>query len=145
MIKIENNRVFSTEEGAKVRRLSDGLTGTMISAMPGQTVADFEEVSAEEVARLAAEKAEADRQRRREDLYAQTVSRLVHERYSMDAEIALMANAQCPALLADEDRAAAVAAELEAYQAYRAECKARAAAEVEALMAQEEESDTANE
>lgn len=138
MIKIENNRVFSTEEGAKVRRLSDGLTGGMISAKPGQTVADFEEVSAEEVARLEAEKAEADRQRRREELYAQTVSRMVHERYSMDAEIALMANAQCPALLSDEDRAASVAAELEAYQAYRAECKVRAAAEVAALMAQEE-------
>lgn len=140
MIKIENNRVFSTEEGAKVRRLSDGLVGAAISAKPGDTVADFEEVSAEEVARLNAEKAEADRQRRREELYAQTVSRMVHERYSIDAEIALMANAQCPALLADEDRAASVAAELEAYQAYRAECKARAAAEVEALMAQEEES-----
>nr|DAU86862.1 MAG TPA: hypothetical protein [Caudoviricetes sp.] len=145
MIKIENNRVFSTEEGAKVRRLSDGLTGGMISAKPGQTVADFEEVSAEEVSRLNAEKAEAELQRRREDLYAHTVSRMVHERYSIDAEIALMANAQCPALLVDEDRAASVAAELEAYQAYRAECKKRAAAEVEALMAQEEEPDTANE
>ena len=138
MIKIENNRVFSTEDGAKVRRLSDGLMGGMISAKPDDTVADFVEVTAEEVARLAAEKAEADRQRRREELYAQTVSRLVHERYSMDAEIALMANAQCPALLADEDRAAAVASELEAYQAYRAECKVRAAAEVEALLAAEE-------
>ena len=135
MIKIENNRVFSTQEGAKVRRLSDGLTGRMISATPGQTVADFEEVRVEDVARLEAEKAEADRQRRREELYAQTVSRMVHERYSMDAEIALMANAQCPALLSDEDRAASVAAELEAYQAYRAECKVRAAAEVEALLA----------
>ena len=121
-----------------MRRLSDGLTGSMISVRAGQTVADFAEVTAEEVARLAAEKAEADRQRRREDLYAQTVSRMVHERYSIDAEIALMANAQCPALLADEDRAASVAAELEAYQAYRAECKVRAAAEVEALMAAEE-------
>lgn len=138
MIKIENNRVFSTEDGAKVRRLSDGLTGGMISAKPYDTVADFVEIWAEEVARLNAEKAEADRQRRREDLYAHTVSRMVHERYSMDAEIALMANAQCPALLADEDRAASVAAELEAYQAYRAECKVRAAAEVEALLAAEE-------
>lgn len=138
MIKIENNRVFSTEDGAKVRRLSDGLMGGMISAKPDDTVADFVEVTAEEVARLAAEKAEADRQRRREELYAQTVSRMVHERYSIDAEIALMANAQCPALLADEDRAASVASELEAYQAYRAECKVRAAAEVEALLAAEE-------
>lgn len=64
----------------------------------------------------------------------------MHERYSLDDEVALLANAQCPALLADDGRAAELAGELEQYQAYRAECKARAAAMVEAQLTAEEES-----
>lgn len=64
--------------------------------------------------------------------YKARVSALVHKRYSIDDEIALAANAACPALLADEERAAAFADEYAAYQTYRAECKARARAELEA-------------
>lgn len=145
MIKIDNNRVYSTVEGAKVRRLRDGLVAGMMSAGAGDSVADYQEVSPLEVARLAAEAAEAERGRRRAELYAVTVSRLVHERYSLDDEVALLANAQCPALLADDDgRAAELAGELEQYQAYRAECKARAAAMVEEMLAGENDTDGNN-
>lgn len=63
--------------------------------------------------------------------YKTRVAALVHERYSVDDEIALAANANCPALLADEERAATFAEEYATYQAYRAECKARARAELE--------------
>ena len=58
--------------------------------------------------------------------YKAKVAQLVHERYSMDDEIALGANAKDTKLLADEDKATAFAEEYAAYQAYRAECKARA-------------------
>jgi len=144
MIKIDNNRVYSTEAGAKVRRLRDGLVAGMMSAGAGDSAADYQEVPPLEVARLAAEAAEAERGRRRAELYAVTVSRLVHERYSLDDEVALLANAQCPALLADDDRAAELAGELEQYQAYRAECKARAAAMVEEMLAVENDTDGNN-
>lgn len=58
--------------------------------------------------------------------YKAKVSELIHERYSIDDEIALAANASSPMLLDDEERAAEVAAEYAAYQAYRQECKTRA-------------------
>jgi len=48
------------------------------------------------------------------------------------------------ALLADDGRAAELAGELEQYQAYRAECKARAAAMVEEMLAEENGSDGNN-
>lgn len=60
--------------------------------------------------------------------YKAKVAALVHERYSIDDEIALAANANAPMLLADESAAAAFAEEYAAYQTYRAECKARALA-----------------
>ena len=41
MIKIDNNRVYSTEAGAKVRRLRDGLVAGMMSAGAGESVADY--------------------------------------------------------------------------------------------------------
>lgn len=69
--------------------------------------------------------------------YKTRVAALVHERYSVDDEIALAANAACQTLLADEARAAAFADEYAAYQTYRAECKARAKAELEARGATE--------
>lgn len=58
--------------------------------------------------------------------YKAKVSELIHERYSIDDEIALAANASSPTLLDDETRAAEFAAEYAAYQAYRQECKTRA-------------------
>ncbi len=57
-----------------------------------------------------------------EGRYKASVSALVHERYDLDDEVALLANRDD----GDENHAA----EYAAYQAYRAECKARAAAEL---------------
>lgn len=79
-------------------------------------VADYEEVAVADIPPYS----EAE--------YKAKVAQLVHERYSMDDEIALAANANSPMILADEDKAAAIAEEYAAYQAYRAECKARAKA-----------------
>lgn len=62
--------------------------------------------------------------------YAAKVSELIHARYSVDDEIALAANAASPALLADGERASEFASEYEAYQSFRAECKAKAKAEL---------------
>lgn len=62
--------------------------------------------------------------------YAAKVSELIHARYSVDDEIALAANANSPALLADGERASEFAIEYEAYQSFRAECKAKAKAEL---------------
>lgn len=61
-----------------------------------------------------------------EDEYKKKVSELIHERYSIDDEIALAANANSPQLLDSEEAASAFADEYAAYQAYRTECKARA-------------------
>ncbi len=76
MIKIDNNRVYSTEAGAKVRRLRDGLVAGMMSAGAGDSAADYQEVPPLEVARLAAEAAEAERGRRRAELYGRMVKNL---------------------------------------------------------------------
>lgn len=61
-----------------------------------------------------------------EDEYKKKVSELIHERYSIDDEIALAANANSPQLLDSEEAASAFADEYAAYQAYRTECKAHA-------------------
>lgn len=66
----------------------------------------------------------------REAVYGAEVARLVAERYSVAQELALINNA-----MAGGDEAHA--AEYAAYQAYRAECKARARAALEAENEQE--------
>ncbi len=65
--------------------------------------------------------------------YARRLSAAIHERYSVDDEIALRANVDDPALLDDEAKAESVAAEWAEYQAYRKECKERVRAEVAAI------------
>lgn len=67
----------------------------------------------------------------RDDRYAVMLAAAIHERYSMDDEIALAANINAPALAADEEKAAAVAEEWAVYQAYRAECKERVRMELD--------------
>ena len=87
-------------------------------------VADWEEIPAEEgkAARLAKYKAEE---------YSKRLSAAIHERYSMDDEIALAANINAPMLLNDEEAIGKIAEEYAAYQAYRAECKQRVRAEID--------------
>lgn len=80
------------------------------------TVADWEERRAKQ---------------ERDERYAVMLAAAIHERYSVDDEIALAANINAPALAADEEKAAAVAEEWAAYQAYRAECKERVRRELE--------------
>lgn len=79
------------------------------------------------VAEWEERKAKAERDER----YATMLAAAVHERYSMDDEIALRANIDAPALAADEEKAASVAEEWAAYQVYRAECKERVRRELE--------------
>lgn len=79
------------------------------------------------VAEWEGRKAQAERDER----YATMLAAAVHERYSVDDEIALAANINAPALAADEEKAASVAEEWAAYQAYRAECKERVQRELD--------------
>lgn len=67
----------------------------------------------------------------RAEKYAGMLAAAVHERYSVDDEIALRANIDAPELAADEEKASAVAEEWAAYQAYRAECKERVRRELD--------------
>lgn len=67
----------------------------------------------------------------RDEKYAVMLAAAIHERYSVDDEIALAANINAPALAADEEKAAAVAEEWQQYQAYRAECKERVRKELD--------------
>ena len=69
----------------------------------------------------------------REAEYKRLLSEMIHERYSIDDEIALAANINSPTILADEAKADAVATEYAVYQQYRAECKAAARAAVERM------------
>lgn len=78
----------------------------------------YEEVTNEEFEAMRREE-----EHRKE--YSRRLSAAVHERYSMDDEIALKANLDDPELLDDEAKAESVAAEWAEYQAYRKECKAR--------------------
>lgn len=72
-------------------------------------------------------------ERYREAEYKRRLSAAIHERYSIDDEIALGANANSPSLLADEAASADFAQEYAAYQEYRAACKRRIRAEVAAI------------
>lgn len=85
------------------------------------------------------------RERYRREEYARRLSAAIHERYSVDDEIALAANINAPALLDDEAKAESVAAEWAAYQAYRAECKAKVRAELASVTAVPEEMPQADE
>lgn len=67
----------------------------------------------------------------RAEKYATMLAAAIHERYSVDDEIALRANIDAPALAADEEKAASVAEEWQQYQAYRAECKERVQRELD--------------
>lgn len=80
---------------------------------------DYEELTMEqwEAAREAAA---------REAEYTRLLREMIHERYSIDDEIALGANINSEEVLADEAKADAAAEEYAAYQQYRAECKRRA-------------------
>lgn len=86
----------------------------------------YEELTNEEWNALRLEKYKSEE-------YSRRLSAAVHERYSMDDEIALGANVNSPSLLADESAAETFAEEYAAYQAYRQECKARVRAEIDAI------------
>lgn len=92
-------------------------------------------VKAEDIDRweelTVAEWEERKQAQERAEKYAGMLAAAVHERYSVDDEIALRANIDAPELAADEEKASAVAEEWAAYQAYRAECKERVRRELD--------------
>lgn len=65
--------------------------------------------------------------------YSRRLSAAIHERYSLDDEVALAANINSQMLLADEAKADAIAQEYAEYQQFRAECKAKVRAEIDAI------------
>lgn len=81
----ENEReIYTDAEGMALRLKTTGeVLGSRLIKLPGMTADDFEEASLADIAaeREAAE-AEADRSRR--------ISALIHERYSLDDEVAII-------------------------------------------------------
>lgn len=130
---IKNGYVLlEAEEGMVLHKVGEGYgpkDAPRRATVPTvDAAAGYEEITAEEYAARR-----LDEYKRRE--YKNRLSAAVHERYGLDDEVALVANLNAPMLLDDEEKAQEVAAEWEAYQAYRAECKARVRAEVEEIQA----------
>lgn len=127
MIIIENQNVHSDTEGMKVRRrgTTDGCWSRM-SALPGETADDFEEVEP------GAEPPYSEEERK-----ARIVA-LIRERYDESDEFALQrkmlaAMLHPEAMTLDEcdgteTQTPSVVEEFEAYNAFVEECKARATA-----------------
>lgn len=113
MVKIDcdNNHVL-IKSGEKI------LTEIRHTHVTPEQANLYEEVTNEEFEAMK-------RERYRREEYARRLSAAIHERYSVDDEIALAANINAPVLLDDEAKAESVAAEWAEYQAYRKECKAR--------------------
>lgn len=107
-----------------LRRGRDGVTAMRDTVVDAAAAELLEEVTAEEWMAM-------QREEWREREYRRRLSAAIHERYSIDDEIALRANVDDPELLDDEAKAESVAAEWAEYQAYRKECKARVRAELE--------------
>lgn len=84
MIHENEREIYTDAEGMALRLNESGeLLGSRILKLPGMTAADFTESSlAEEAARREAAEAETERARR--------ISALIHERYSLDDEVAII-------------------------------------------------------
>ena len=129
--EIKNGYVaLEAEDGMVLHKAGEGYgpkEPSRRATVPSVEAADvYEELTEEE---YAARRLDEYRGR----VYRDRLSAAVHERYTVDDEIALAANINGPMLLAGDDgdaAADAVAEEWAEYQRYRAECKARVRAEV---------------
>lgn len=126
--EIRNGYVaLEAENGMVLHKVSEGYVSVDAprrATVPSVEAAGmYEELSAEEYAarRLAEYKSR---------VYKDRLSAAVHERYSVDDEIALAANINGAMLLDGDVSSEEVDLEWAEYQAYRAECKARVRAEV---------------
>lgn len=103
---------IEAEEGKTIHKIGTDEYHGSFTMLPGESLDMYEEVAAaEEPAYTEAE-------------YEAKVSELIHERYSVDKEIALMNNVKV------KNPTQKHIDEYEAYQGYRAECKARAVREL---------------
>ena len=128
MVKIDcdNNHVAIRTGGKELA----AIRHTMVNPSDANL---YEEVTNEEFEAMKLEQYKSEE-------YARRLSAAIHERYSVDDEIALAANINAPALLADEAKAESVAAEWAEYQAYREECKVKVRAELASVTAVPKES-----
>lgn len=118
----ENNReVYSDTEGKLVQKIDGGEPSPRQTLSISETINDFEEVDSPSV---------ANKPKYTESEYKQEVSRLIHEKYSYDDEIAILANFSVT--WPNEDHQA----EHAAYQAYREKCKLAAKENLEARYSQ---------
>lgn len=134
MIIIENQNVHSDTEGMKVRRRGSAESGwSRMSALPGETADDFEEIEAQEEPPYSEEERNA------------RIVALIRERYDESDEFALQrkmlaAMLHPEAMTLDEcdgteTQTPSVVEEFETYNAFVEECKRDA---TEALMAEKE-------
>lgn len=114
----ENKNGVRSDSGLIIRRNSGGVWNKNLSLLPNETPEDFEELTEEQVAALEAEANGEDYASR----YKALVVQYVRERYDAD---------DVEALLANGDDTPEHATELAEFKAWRAECKARAKAELE--------------
>lgn len=105
MVIIENKQVYSTE-GKHIHRVGSDAYFKRGTVLASDTAADYEEVD-EIPAYTEAE-------------YRDKVAELIRQRYSADEETSLINN------VLDAEPTAQHRAEYAEYQAYRAQCKARA-------------------
>lgn len=113
----ENKNGVRSDNGLIIRRKSGGVWNKNLSILPNEGPEDFVELSDEQVAALEAEANGQDYASR----YKTLVVQYVRERYDADDVEAIMANG---------DDTEEHAAELAEFKAWRAECKARAKAEL---------------
>lgn len=84
MIHETDREIFTDAEGMALRHLPTGtVMGSRVMRLKTMTAGDFEEVSTAEIeAEREAAEAEASR--------AQRISELIHQRYSLDDEVAII-------------------------------------------------------
>lgn len=127
----KNKNGVRSDIGLNIRRKSGDVWDKNLSILPNETPDDFEELSDEQVAALKAKAAGKDFESR----YKALVVQYVRERYDADDVEAILANGT------DTEEHAA---ELEEYQAWRAESKRRARASLESELATEHPDDDTN-
>lgn len=115
----ENKNGVRSDAGLIIRRKSGGVWNKNLSLLPNETPEDFVELTDEQVADLEAKANGEDYASR----YKALVVQYVRERYDAD---------DVEALLSNGDDTEEHAAELAEFKAYRAACKQRAKAELEA-------------
>lgn len=125
-MEIEGNKIIPAD-GCKIRRRgAKGRPYGTASLIEGDTPETFEEHTEGEWKQILLDEWKAEE-------YSRRLKLAIHERYDLDAEIALRNNVDEVTMFGLDDEAEDKAAEYMAYQQYRRECKERVKAELDAI------------